>query len=110
MKSSDAAPVASDDDDDDDVVVKEIEKWNLQNVKNFYADLCRASFTWKTKPKETPAAAVKTDININFTLMFPSCWCAHHTHTPSTLVEEKKLKKRNYANKSQRHVSLYSPA
>lgn len=48
MKSS----AAADDDEDGDEVVKEIEKWNLQNVKNFHADLCRASFTWKTNPKE----------------------------------------------------------
>lgn len=53
MKSSAAAdaPTASVADDGDEVV-KEIEKWNLQNVKNFHADLCRASFTWKTNPKE----------------------------------------------------------
>lgn len=51
MKSSAAASDA-DDDEDGDEVVKEIEKLNLQNVKNFHADLCRASFTWKTNPKE----------------------------------------------------------
>lgn len=33
--------------------------------------------------------------------------CTPHTHTRR---RKKALKKRNYANKSQRHVSLYSPA
>lgn len=50
MKSSAASAAVADDDGDE--VVKEIEKWNLQNVKNFHADLCRASFTWKTNPKK----------------------------------------------------------